>query len=93
VALEASDTLGIAPVDQLDLQPGLERARRLEETIGGRREIGLREHYDRLHAYIARKNKIAFEARNVEIPVAGCDDKKRIHVRGDKLKSTVVTWG
>ena len=64
-----------------------------KNCTGAGRKVGLREHEDRAHAHLAREDQIAFDARNIEILVAGCDDEKRIDVCRDKLKTRCWSLG
>ena len=81
-------------LDVADEQPG-QRARlvRLQAHRGHRRARHRqvdREHDDRAHSHFMRQNEVTLEARNIEVLIARCDDKKRIDIRSDKLNSPLV---
>jgi hypothetical protein len=80
----------IARVNQLHFQPWLERGRSLEEAHGQGRTVGFRQYDYRAHSRLPRENKVAFDARDIEILVARRDDEKCINVCRDKLKAAVV---
>src|SRR6476660_1159373 len=56
----------------------------------GWRQVGFREDYDSADARLARQHQIALDTRNVEVLIAGRDDKKRIDIRSDELNPAII---
>ena len=77
--------VGVAGVEALDEQAGQEARRGGDIGMGVVDEIGLGQHDHRHHLGLAGEGQVAFEARNIEVAVAGRHDEERVDVGRDEL--------